>query len=163
MKVLAYAGSFDPITLGHLDLIQRASVLCDKLVIIVSQSQNKKYHFNLEERVALVTEATQFIKNKEVNTCNILLAEYMKKKSYTYLLRGIRGLGDMSSEEAMSKINAELNPQLETIFLFANPQYKHISSSLVKELLPYSVNWKKFVPSCVVPSLVSGYLKNKNE
>lgn len=149
MKILVYAGSFDPLTLGHLDIIKRASALCAKLVVLISNSQGKQYHFSLEQRLALVTEATKSLQNIEVQACQELLANYMKEKSYTYLLRGIRSVSDISFEESMSATNKILNSSLETIFLLSDPQYRHLSSSLVKELLPYSVDWAKFVPACV--------------
>lgn len=153
MKVLVYAGSFDPITLGHLDIIQRASFLCDKLIIVVSCAQNKKYHFSLKQRLDFVKESTKHIKNIESDTCDILLAKYMKQKSYKFLLRGIRKPEDLFLESSMYVTNKILNKDLESVFLLSSPQYQHLSSSLIKELMPYVTEWKPFVPSCVLTAL----------
>lgn len=153
MKVLVYAGSFDPVTLGHLDIIQRASVLCDKLVILVSCSQNKKYYFSAKQRLNFIKESTKHITNIESDTCDILLAKYMKQKSYKFLLRGIRSPKDFFLEGSMAVTNKILDKDLESVFLLSGPQYQHLSSSLIKELMPYEIEWKPFVPPCVLVAL----------
>lgn len=153
MKTLVYAGSFDPVTLGHLDIIERAIPLCDKLVVLVSHAQNKNYQFTVEERFSFLKQATQHIKNIHIDSSSLLLADYMKKNTYNCLLRGLRGVKDMDSEESMFITNKILAGKLESIFLLASPKYRHISSSLVKELSPYAVDWKNFVPLCVAEAL----------
>ncbi|MBE8163516.1 MAG: pantetheine-phosphate adenylyltransferase [Bdellovibrionaceae bacterium] len=149
MKTLVYAGSFDPITLGHLNIIERASHLCDELVVLLSSSKNKNYQFTIEQRQNFLKESTESIKNVRVDSFGGLLADYMQKNSYTCLLRGLRGPKDWYLEETMFITNKALSGNLETLCLLASPKYRHISSSLVKELTPHLVDWKKFVPPCV--------------
>lgn len=153
MKTLVYAGSFDPITLGHLDIIERASNLCDKLVVVLSSSKNKKYQFTAEQRFSFVKESTKHIKNIDIDSSQELLADYMKKNAYFCLVRGLRGVSDVGLEESIFITNKVLSGHFETVLLFASPKYRHISSSLVKELTPYPVNWASFVPLCVAEFL----------
>ncbi|MBE8222224.1 MAG: pantetheine-phosphate adenylyltransferase [Bdellovibrionales bacterium] len=153
MKTLVYAGSFDPITLGHLDIIKRASNLCDKLIVVVFNSQNKKYQFTTEQRLDFLKKSTENIKNIETDSSQLLLADYMNNNGHFCLVRGLRGAESIDLEESMFVTNKTLSDSLESIFLFASPKYRHISSSLVKELAPYPADLKNFVPLCVAEFL----------
>ena len=150
-KILGiYPGTFDPITLGHMDLIQRASRLFDELIIAVVDIQsNKQACLSTQERVRLVKAATQDFSNIRVESFSGLLITYAKAHGINYVIRGLRNIQDFEYEGQLSGMNKSLMPELETIFLFTDPKYAHISSSTVREVGRLGGDISSFVPEAV--------------
>ena len=148
-----FAGSFDPITNGHLDIIERASKLFDELQIGVLYNPNKKGLFTFEERVKLIKECTNHISNIKIVSFDGLLVNYCEKNGIQTLVRGIRNGADVEYELQMAHMNKELNPDIETIILPTSTKYSFISSSLIKEVLTFDADIKNLVPSVVLEEL----------
>ena len=148
-----FAGSFDPITNGHLDIIFRASKLFDELQIGVLVNPNKKGLFTLEERVDLIKACTEELDNIKVIEFQGLLVNYCKDNGIDTLVRGVRSEADVNYELQMAHMNKELNSDIETIFLPTNKKYSFVSSSLIKEVLEFGADVKNFVPKQVLEAL----------
>jgi pantetheine-phosphate adenylyltransferase len=149
-KVIAiYPGSFDPITSGHLDVIERGSRLCDRLIVSILINPDKSALFSVEERVEMLTEVTSPYKNVEVDSFGGLLANYALERGARVILRGIRAISDYEYELQMALMNRRLQPQLETVFLLAGEQFSFISSKLVKEVIGLGGNIQGLVPPTV--------------
>ena len=121
MRTAIYPGSFDPITLGHLDLIVRAKKLCDRLIVAVLVNPGKKYCFNAEERVELINKSLRNVPGIEVKTFSGLLADFVQAQNADFVVRGLRTVEDFESEKAMAWANEKLSPQLETVILLTKP------------------------------------------
>lgn len=135
MKVGVYSGSFDPITKGHIDIIERASKLSEKLIVTVLNNVNKKYMFTLEERVEMVKECFKNSPNIEVTTFQGLLVDFMKERGINLIYRGIRAVSDYEYELAMAFANDEISGGVvETVFIPAKKQYMYLSSTIVREV-----------------------------
>lgn len=148
-----FAGSFDPITNGHLDLIERASKLFDELQIGVLYNPNKKGLFTFEERVKLIEDCTNHIDNIKVVSFDGLLVDYCEQNNIQTLVRGIRNSADVEYELQMAHMNRELNSNIETIILPTTTKYSYVSSSLIKELLKFDANIENLVPKVIVEEL----------
>lgn len=148
-----FAGSFDPITNGHLDLIERASKLFDELQIGVLYNPNKKGLFTFEERVKLIEDCTKHIDNIKVVSFDGLLVDYCEQNNIQTLVRGIRNSADVEYELQMAHMNRELNSNIETIILPTTTKYSYVSSSLIKELLKFDANIENLVPKVIVEEL----------
>ena len=151
MKIAIYPGSFDPITSGHLNIIQRAARIFDKLIVCVMVNSGKTPLFTQEERVALIRRVTANIPNVEVDLSDDLLAEYAKRKGSCVIVKGLRAGSDFENEFQMALINHKINPDLDTMFLTAESQYMYLSSSTVKELGKYGVDLSDFLPCEIIP------------
>lgn len=151
MKVAIYPGSFDPVTSGHLNIIQRAANIFDKLIVCVMVNAGKSPMFTLEERVDFIKRVTADIPNVEVDSSNELLAEYAKRKGSCVIVKGLRAGSDFENEFQMALINHNINPNLDTMFLTAEHQYMYLSSSTVKELGRYGVDLSQFLPEEIIP------------
>ena len=151
MKIAIYPGSFDPITSGHLNIIQRAAKIFDKLIVCVMVNAGKKPMFTQEERVNLIRRVTKDIPNVEVDFSDELLAEYAKRKGSCVIVKGLRAGSDFENEFQMALINHKINPELDTMFLTAESQYMYLSSSTVKELGRYGVDLSDFLPDEIIP------------
>lgn len=151
MKNAIYPGSFDPVTIGHLNIIRRASEIFDKLTVCVMVNAGKNPMFSLEERVELIKRVTSDLPNVEVDFSGELLAEYARKKGKCVIVKGLRAGSDFESEFQMAMINHKLNPDLDTMFLTAEHQYTYLSSSMVKELGRYGADLSDFLPSEIIP------------
>ena len=151
MKVAIYPGSFDPITSGHLNIIQRAANIFDKLIVCVMVNSGKKTMFDQEERVALIRSVTKDLPNVEVESSNALLAEYARTKGSCVIVKGLRAGSDFENEFQMALINHKINPDLDTMFLTAEHQYMYMSSSVVKELGRYDADLSDFLPEEIIP------------
>ncbi|MBE6022368.1 MAG: pantetheine-phosphate adenylyltransferase [Cellulosilyticum sp.] len=147
MRVGIYPGSFDPMTKGHLDLIERAAKLVDHLIIAVLVNPNKtKGLLSIPDRVAVLEEATAHLSNVEVDNFTGLLVDYARLKEADVIIRGLRTIADFEMEQNMAQINKQLNSNLETIFLITAPQYAYISSSSVRELVYFKGEYEWMIP-----------------
>ena len=151
MKIAIYPGSFDPVTSGHLNIIQRASKIFDRLIVCVMVNAGKKPMFTQEERVDLIRRVTADLPNVEVDCSDELLAEYAKRKGSCVIVKGLRAGSDFENEFQMAMINRKINPDLDTMFLTADHQYMYMSSSTVKELGYYGVDLSDFLPEVIIP------------
>lgn len=148
-----FAGSFDPITNGHLDIICRASKLFDELQIGVLFNPNKKGLFTFEERVHLIESCTSHLDNVKIVSFDGLLVNYCEENQIDTLVRGVRSGSDVEYELQMAHMNRELNPNIETIILPTTTKYSFISSSLIKEVLTFDADVKNLVPKIVLEEL----------
>ena len=151
MKIAIYPGSFDPVTIGHLNIIQRASNIFDKLIVCVMVNAGKNPMFSLEERVALIKRVTGDLPNVEVDSSSELLANYARRRGSCVIVKGLRAGSDFENEFQMALINKKINPELDTMFLTAESQYMYLSSSMVKELGSYGVDLSDFLPEEIIP------------
>ena len=152
MKVAIYPGSFDPVTSGNLNIIQRAAGIFDRLIVCVMVNSGKNPMFTLEERVELIRTVTKDLPNVEVECSDDLLANFAKEKGSCVIVKGLRAGSDFENEFQMALINRSINPELDTMFLTADSQYMYMSSSVVKELGRYQVDLKEFLPEAIIPA-----------
>ena len=152
MKTAIYPGSFDPITLGHLNIIKRAAVCFDRLIVCVLVNSEKVNRglFTEAERVELIRKVVAKLPNVEVDSSNTLIAEYARQKRACTLVKGLRAVSDYESELQMALINRRLNPRLETMFLPSSPKYTYVSSSMVKEMARYGADLSDFLPREII-------------
>jgi len=148
-KLAIYPGSFDPVTNGHLDLIERASKLFWRLVVTVARNAEKAPMFTLQERVEMLREVTQPFPNVEVDTFDGLLVDYARRLGARVLVRGIRAISDYEYELQMALMNRRLEPQLETVFMLPAVEYSYLSSHLVRELAVLGGSLSGLVPPAV--------------
>lgn len=146
MTTAIYPGSFDPITLGHLNIIRRAASVFDKVVVCVMVNSAKNPMFSLEERVELIERVVSRLSNVSVDTSDVLLAEYAQRHEGAVIVKGLRAVSDFESEFQMALINKKISPGLETVFLTAGEKYTYLSSSVVKEMARYGADLREFVP-----------------
>jgi pantetheine-phosphate adenylyltransferase len=146
-RTAVYTGVFDPIHLGHLDVIHRGSQIFERLVVGVGINPDKSPFFSLEERVRLVRQATTSFHNVEVHPFNGLAVRFVREVGARVMLRGLRTLSDMEYEFSMSLTNRALDPDIETVFLMAKEEYSHISSTLIRQIATFQGDLDKFVPS----------------
>lgn len=143
-------GSFDPVTLGHMDIIRRASKMFDHVIVAVMNNLAKTPVFTTEERMELLEKAVSDLENVEiVGSVDGLLAEYAKEQGVTAIVKGLRAVSDFEYEFQQSLINKKLNPELETVFLNCNSDYMFLSSSVVKQIASLGGDISSFVPECV--------------
>ncbi len=154
-RVAVYTGSFDPITLGHLNVIERSSRLVDKLIVGIGENIEKQPLFTPDERVELVREATAHLSNVEIKTFDGLAVNFVRQCGARVMLRGVRSLSDIEAEFTMTLANRKLDPGIETVFLMADDQYSHVASSLVKQITPLAGDEElaRFVPQQIIPAL----------
>ena len=148
-----YPGTFDPITNGHLDIIERASELFDQVIITIAVNPDKKPLFTLEEREDMIRKVTSHLKNIQVDSFKGLLISFAGKKNAKVIIRGLRAISDFEYEFQMSLTNRKLDPTINTIFLMPNEKYSYLNSSLVRELASYDANVKEFIPEYVLEKL----------
>ncbi len=155
MKTAVYTGSFDPITLGHLNVIERSCRLVDHLVIGIGINIEKTGLFEPQERMDLVRRVTSHLSNIEVKSFEGLAVNFVKACNAKVMIRGVRPLTDIAAEFTMMMANRALNDELETVFLMADGQYAHVSSSLIKQVTPLADDEQlaKFVPEQIIPDL----------
>lgn len=158
MKIAVYPGSFDPITLGHLDVLKDGAHMFDKIIITVSNNINKHSLLSVEERIELIKKSVEDIPNVEVDSFDGLTVNYAKSKGATILLRGLRAVSDFEYEMQLSQTNRSLCEDIKTVFLITKPEYNFISSSTVKEILKHHGDISKFVPQPVYEYLTNKYL-----
>ena len=159
-RICVFAGSFDPVTVGHEDLIRRAAKLCDRLLVTVMYNPAKAGCFNVAQRLELLERVTADIPNVQVDAWEGLMIDYVRKMGASFVVRGLRGVSDLESETRLAQINARLMPGLETIFLMTKPELACISSSAVREAAFFGADYSSFVPACIYPS-VTAYFDQK--
>lgn len=151
MKIAIYPGSFDPITSGHLNIIQRAAKIFDRVIVCVMVNSAKSPLFGREERVDMIRRVISDLDNVEVDSSDELLADYAKRRGSCVIIKGLRAGSDFENEFQMALINHKINPNLDTMFLTAEHQYMFLSSSTVKELGGYDVDLSDFLPEQIIP------------
>ncbi|GHV93069.1 phosphopantetheine adenylyltransferase [Spirochaetia bacterium] len=153
----AFPGSFDPPTLGHLNIIRRAASIFDELLVVVAKNRQKKYLFSAEERVSMITELVRDRKNVSVVICDSLIVDFLQKQDIRLLVRGVRGVDDFSYEFELSMMNKSLDSRIETIFMTTDPEYFVLRSSSIKELASFHGNVAGMVPPLVAEALEAKY------
>ena len=155
MKTAICPGSFDPITLGHVDIISRASRIFDRVVVVVVANANKRSFLTLEERKEHARRVTAHLPNVEVDSWSGLLVDYAKKFENPVVVRGLRAVSDFEYEFMMALTNKKLNADVETVFLASDERYTYLSSSGVKEIAIFGGDFKQFVPEELYEELLS--------
>ncbi|RME95388.1 MAG: pantetheine-phosphate adenylyltransferase [Verrucomicrobia bacterium] len=157
MQVAVYPGSFDPITYGHLDVIQRAARLFDRVIVAVAENADKRPLFSLEERAALAAAATRDLANVEVDSFRSLLIDYVERRGARVILRGLRAVSDFEFEFQLALTNRRINDQVETMFMMPRDTYTFLSSRIVKEICRLGGDVSPFVPPPVREALEARY------
>ena len=157
MKVGIYPGSFDPVTFGHLDIIERSARIVDELVVGVLNNSAKNSLFSLEERVSMIEEMTKDIPNVTVASFDGLLVEFMNKIDASIIVRGLRAVTDFEYELQIAQANGVQNPEIETVFLTSSLNYSYLSSTIVKEFASYGGDISKFVPEQFIDRIYAKY------
>ena len=158
MKTAIYPGSFDPVTLGHLNIIKRAAQCFDRVIVCVMVNSKKHGLFTPEERVELLERCTARFPNVEVDFSDELLAAYAKRRKAHVVVKGLRAVSDFEQEVQMAMINSKVNPELDTVFFPSDEKYTYLSSTVVKELARYHANLDEFLPREIIEDV-----KNKLE
>jgi len=156
IKRAIYPGTFDPITNGHVDIIQRASEMFDEIIVAVAENKTKKPIFTIEERVVMSEKSTKSISNVKVISFNSLLVDLSDELDANIIIRGIRAVSDFEYEFQMGYANSSLKKEMETIFLMPSLEYAFISSSIVRSLLPFNGKIEHLVPHCILPDILKG-------
>lgn len=151
MKIAVFPGSFDPITLGHLDIIERAVPLFDKLIIAIGQNSQKKYMFSLEKKIEFIKKSVAHFPNVEVDSFEGLTIDYCRSKNVNFIIRGLRNPADFEFEKAIAQTNRLLTYEnkIETIFLLTSAGKSYISSSIVREIITFNGDYTLMVPDAV--------------
>ena len=160
MRVAIYPGSFDPVTNGHLDVIQRACTLFDELIIAVAfnDQKHKSTLFSIDERIALLRESCSELPRLRVVRLNGLLVDFAKQEKVVAIVRGLRAISDFEFEFQMALMNRKMEPTVETIFMMPKEEFTYISSRIVKEIARLGGNVQSFVPDCVVRALAKKFI-----
>ena len=153
MTIAIYPGSFDPVTKGHLNIIERASKIFDKLIVCVMVNGAKRPIFTSAERVDFLHRVTGHLDNVEIDASAELLADYARRRESSVIIKGLRAATDFENEFQMALINRKLNPGLDTMFLTAEHQYMFMSSSVIRELSRYDVDLSDFLPEQIIPDV----------
>ena len=152
-NIAIYPGSFDPVTLGHINIMERAAPRFDRLIIAISNNVNKKNWFTLEQRQQLLEEAIGHIHNVDIDTFSQLTVHYAAQQNASTIVRGVRCSADFEYETRLAMTNQKLNPNVETILMIAHPQYMDVHASTAKEIIKYGGDVKHFVPDHVAVAL----------
>ena len=158
MQKAAFPGSFDPPTLGHLNIIQRAAGIFDELIVVVAENRQKKYLFSAEERLDMLRRLVGDYSNVSISICDSLIVEYLQKQNIKILIRGVRGMEDFSYEFEVSMMNKALDSSIETIFMTTDPEYFVLRSSSIKEVASFNGNVGGMVPPLVAQALKEKYM-----
>ncbi len=161
MRTVIYPGSFDPLTNGHLDVIQRATKLFDRVIVAVAKNESKNPLFTLEERLELVERAVKHLPNVEADCFDGLLVDYVQRQSAQAIIRGLRAVSDFEFEFQLALMNRKLNENVETIFMMPKDTYVFLSSRIVKEIARLGGDVSSFVPAHVQKALVGTLMVSK--
>ena len=157
MKTIVYPGTFDPITNGHIDLIERASKLFDKIIVAIASNQKKSPLFDIDERISLAGECLQHLPNVEIKGFDYLLVNFVNDCEADAVMRGLRAVSDFEYEFQLANMNRALSPDIESIFLTPAEKFSYISSSLVREISSLKGDVSKFVPANVGDALIKKF------
>ena len=157
MKTIVYPGTFDPITNGHIDLIERASKLFDKIIVAIASNQKKSPLFDIDERISLAGECLQHLPNVEIQGFDYLLVNFVNDCEADAVMRGLRAVSDFEYEFQLANMNRALSPDIESIFLTPAEKFSYISSSLVREISSLKGDVSKFVPANVGDALIKKF------
>ena len=160
MSLAVYPGSFDPVTLGHLDIIKRAASVFDELIICVLINSRKSPLFTPQERVELINRTVSSIPNVTVESSEDLLIEYMNQRGARIAIKGLRAVSDYEWELQMALVNKKLAPNIETLLMPASEEYTYLSSSIVKEVAAYGVDLEAFIPKEIVNDIRQKFESN---
>ncbi len=158
-RIAVYAGSFDPVTIGHEDIIRRAARICDQLHVAVMHNVAKRGEFSVEERIALLQKAVGDLPDITISRWDGLMVDYVRHVNANFVIRGIRNSRDFESEKDLAELNSRLLPGLETVFLMTKPEYGCISSSAVREAAAFQADYSSFVPFAVLDDIKAHYNK----
>lgn len=158
MRTVIYPGTFDPITNGHVDLVERACRLFDHVVVAIALSDRKKPLFSLDERIALATKALEHLENVEIVGFDILVARFMRERNASAVLRGLRAVSDFEYEFQLANMNRAMDPAFETVFLTPADHLSYISSTLVREIASLHGDVSKFVHPTVRQALLQKFV-----
>lgn len=161
MKRAIYPGSFDPLTNGHLDIIERSAKMVDELNVAVLRNNAKNPLFSVEERVSMIEELTAHIPNVTVSSFDGLTAEYARQMQATIIVRGLRAVTDFEYELQIAQTNHVVNPEVDTIFLTTNLKYSYLSSTIVKEVASYGGDLSHFVPEKIIDRIYQKFHINR--
>ncbi|MGN0637357.1 MAG: pantetheine-phosphate adenylyltransferase [Huintestinicola sp.] len=161
MRIAVCPGSFDPVTFGHRDIIHRASMLFDKVIVLVAVNKQKTPSFTPEERVALIKKVTAEFPNVEVDVCYGLIADYVRKVGAVAIVKGLRAVTDFEYEFQMALVNRNIYDGAETVFLTTSSENMYLSSSVVKQVAFYGGDISKFVPRCILKDIEERLCPNK--
>lgn len=153
-RIAICPGSFDCITLGHLDIITRAAAMFDEIIVVAMNNQDKKYTFTSEERIDMIKKSTAGIKNVTVDLYDGLLADYAAQKHASAIIKGLRAMSDFEYEFQMALTNKKLNPQVETLFLTTSTENMYLSSSMVKQIAVMGGDVSDFVPPVILDDIL---------
>ncbi|OEF98549.1 pantetheine-phosphate adenylyltransferase [Desulfuribacillus alkaliarsenatis] len=157
MNIAVYPGSFDPVTYGHLDIIERGAKIFDKVVVAILENPNKNPLFSIDQRKQLLISATSNLSNVEIDSFHGLLADYMLHINARAIIKGLRAVSDFEYELQMASINKKLAPEVETFFMMTNNNYSFLSSSVVKEVAKYGGDISDLVPENVLEAFKKIY------
>ncbi len=157
MKKAIYPGSFDPVTKGHLDIIERSSKLVDGLIVGVLNNSAKNPLFFVDERVSMLKELTSYLPNVTIDSFDGLLADYARQMDAAVIIRGLRAVTDFEYELQIAQTNHEIYPDIETVFLTTRLEYAYLSSTIVKEVASYGGDISRFVPQQIIERIYAKY------
>jgi pantetheine-phosphate adenylyltransferase len=163
MNKAIYPGSFDPITLGHTDIIHRIAPLYEELIVVVASSQHKSYLFNVEERTQLIRESLTDLKNVRIENTAGLIVDFARAQGAKVMVRGLRAIADFEYESAMANMNKNLAPDLETLIVFTDPKYSYVASRMVKEVAFHGGDLRSLVPQNVIDALKRKFQKGSSD
>ena len=152
-KTVLYPGTFDPFTLGHLDIVERSVKLFDQVVVTIAHNSQKEPLFSLEERIEFIKDATQHLPNVTCDYFEGLLIDFARKKNAVALIRGLRAVSDFEFEFQMALMNRQLEPEISTVFLMPNEKYSYLNSTIIKEVARFGGGTDKFVTKMVAAKL----------
>ena len=161
MAIAVYPGSFDPVTLGHLDIIERSAHMMDHLIVGVLQNNSKTPLFSVEERVKMLEDVTSYLPNVEVRAFGGLLVDFVHQCQADVIVRGLRAITDFEYELQMAQTNNKLSPELETVFLTTSLEYSYLSSTIVKEVAAFGGDISQFVPETIERRIQEKIMKRR--
>ena len=160
MNIAIYPGSFDPVTNGHLDIIERTARTFDKVIVAILINSSKTPTFTIEEKIDMLKKATAHIPNVEIEFFDGLLVDFVRKKKAKVIVKGLRAISDFEYEFQMAMLNKSVAPDIETLFMMTNNKYSYLSSSIVKELGRLGANISEYVPEAIIDNVIEKLRKD---